>query len=196
MSNEENKTEYELPDITEKIHCPICKDGIIKINRTIHRLPDGEDILILLMECSNCSYQNRDVITLQTAFKPGQWILNVEDGDLSAKIFRSPEGTISIPEADMEIEPGSHANYMITTIEGILERMIKWAEYFYKSLEDDEDKTIDERRKKVEKTIEILKMCKAGTQKFKVVLTDKTGGSYITTTSKNEKTLVFEEETE
>ena len=175
---------YSLPEI-QTITCPRCKEGTIEMNRTLHKLPDGEEILILLMECNSCAFSRSDVIPLASAFQAGIYTLEIDDGDLTAKIFRSPSGIISLPEADFEIEPGQAAEYLITNVEGILNRMIRWSkvmlsQYDVKKLE----------HKKIESTIKILTECITGSRKFRLILKDNVGGSYISTA--NKESLHFE----
>lgn len=175
---------YSLPKLQE-VTCPHCKEGIVKVNRTLHKLPDQEEILILLMECEKCSFSRSDVIPLSSAFQPGIYTIHVTQGDLTAKIFRSPTGKISLPEADFEIEPGRSAEYMITNVEGILNRMMKWSKFMLRDYEEHE-----EEYPKVQKTLDILTKCKNGTMDFTIILTDKGGGSYVTTSK--EDSLSFE----
>ena len=175
---------YSLPELQE-VMCPHCKKGIIKVNRTLHTLPDKEEILIMLLECESCSFSRSDVIPLSSAFQPGIYTIHVTDGDLTAKIFRSPTGIISVPEADFVIEPGRSAEYMITNIEGILNRMIKWTKFMLTDYEEHEKEY-----QKVQKTLDILTKCKNGIMDFTIILTDKGGGSYVT--ASNESTLSFE----
>ena len=175
---------YSLPKLQE-VTCPHCKEGIIKVNRTLHKLPDKEEILILLMECEKCPFSRSDVIPLSSAFQPGIYTIRVTQGDLTAKIFRSPTGIISLPEADFEIEPGRSAEYMITNVEGILNRMINWSEFMLRDYAEHEKEY-----SKVQNTLEILTKCKNGTMNFTIILTDREGGSYIT--SSNEDSLSFE----
>ncbi len=169
---------YSLPEI-QTIICPRCKKGTIEMNRTLHKLPDGEEILILLMECNSCAFSRSDVIPLASAFQAGTYTLQINDGDLTAKIFRSPSGIISLPEADFEIEPGQAAEYMITNVEGILNRMIRWSKVMLKQYEENESEY-----KKVDSTIKILTKCVTGSRKFHLILSDSVGGSYISTTNK------------
>jgi ZPR1-related zinc finger protein len=180
--------QYELPELTAEINCPSCKEGIIKINRTIHSLPDEEEILILLMECNKCKYQNRDIISLNTKFGPGSYTLRVEDGDLTPKIFKSPGAYIFLPEADFEIEPGNTSGYTVTNLEGLLERIIKWTEYMKKNYEIEKRPEL----KKVIDTLKKLKKMKKGDLPFSVVLTDNEGGSYITVPPNKSNILSFD----
>ena len=169
---------YSLPEI-QSITCPRCKEGIIDMNRTLHKLPDGEEILILLMECNSCAFSRSDVIPLVSAFQAGIYTLEIDDGDLTAKIFRSPSGIITLPEADFEIEPGQAAEYLITNVEGILNRMIRWSKVM---LSQYDEKELE--HKKVESTLKILTECITGGRKFHLILSDNVGGSYISTSNK------------
>lgn len=175
------ESKYELPEISELISCPSCKEGKVQLKRTVHKLPDGEDILILLMECDKCTFMQNDVLTLNTSFKPGTWELFIEnEEDLTQKIFRSPDGHIFLPEANFEIEPGNSAGYLITNIEGIINRMIHWANYMmdsYTSGEENEKKITLE-------TLTTLENCLSGKRSFHIILKDETGGSYISSSKK------------
>ncbi len=175
---------YSLPNLQD-VTCPHCKKGIIKVNRTLHTLPDKEEILILLLECESCKFSRSDVIPLSSAFQPGIYTIHVTGGDLTAKIFRSPTGVISLPEADFEIEPGRSAEYLITNIEGILNRMIQWSKFMLKDYAEQE-----QQYQKIQKTLEILTKCRNGTIDFTIILTDKGGGSYVIPSS--ESSLTFE----
>ena len=87
---------YELKDTVGDIRCPICQEEKgFSLKRTVYNLPDGDDVLILLMECSKCNYKNRDIIDLYSSFKPGVYILTVDDGDFTHKIFRGKAGAIT-----------------------------------------------------------------------------------------------------
>ncbi|TFG20295.1 MAG: ZPR1 zinc finger domain-containing protein [Promethearchaeota archaeon] len=175
---------YSLPKLQE-VTCPHCKKGIIKVNRTLHTLPDKEEILIMLLECESCKFSRSDVIPLSSAFQPGIYTIHVTGGDLTAKIFRSPTGVILLPEADFEIEPGRSAEYLITNIEGILNRMIQWSKFMLKDFKEQENQY-----QKIQKTLEILTRCRNGTMDFTIILVDKEGGSYIIPS--NESLLSFE----
>lgn len=178
---------YELPEITTKINCPLCKDGIVGITRTPHELPDGEEILILMMECNKCTFQNRDIITLNTHFGPGTYTLKVADGDLTYKIFKNPGGFISIPEADFEIEPGNTSGYMVTNIDGLLDRAIKWISYMETNYKEEKrPETI-----KVTESLNKLKNIKNGKMSFTIILKDEEGGSYITVPPIKANNLIF-----
>jgi ZPR1-related zinc finger protein len=181
---------YELPKLEDQIDCPACGKGKMKITRTIYTLPDKEEVLILLMECKKCNYENRDVISLKTAFKPGIWTITVHNKDFTFRILRGQNGFISLPEAEFDIEPGPNASYMITTIDGILERMMNWAEYMKSNLESEGIKD-DPELKKVLEVLDVLNKCLNGEMDFHIILRDEYGGSYVTTDPGHEQFVEF-----
>jgi zinc finger protein len=104
--------------------CPVCKKGQLILSKTIHNLPDGDKILIMKFECNKCDFTKNDIIPVDTPIKPSKFILKVnEKEDLESKIFRSFSGVLEIPELEIEIEPGPAADFFITNVEGILQRM-------------------------------------------------------------------------
>jgi ZPR1 zinc finger protein len=164
--------QYELPHAPNQIECPNCHKGYMKFTRTIYKLPDGEDILILLIECPKCENSQRDVIPLKYAFKPGIFELIVDDGDLTHKILRNASGTLSIPEFNIEIERGPAAQFMLTNLEGILLSMKQFTEYLIRNV-DGQEKEI------AEATLKGVTGALDGKGKFTVILEDLKGGSYI-----------------
>ncbi|MHA1819277.1 MAG: ZPR1 zinc finger domain-containing protein [Promethearchaeota archaeon] len=178
---------YDLPELPDNILCPICKKGNLKFQRTLYTLPDGEEILIFVTSCSNkdCGYMNRDIITLNTKFRPGRYILKVKNGDLSHKIFRGPNAKIILPEADFEIEPGTASSYIITNIEGIIDRMINWTQYMIKNRMENEMGLVN--IKKMKDVLNILMKIKNKEMNFTLILEDPIGGSYIILSDESSK---------
>lgn len=177
---------YELPKIEEVIKCSECGVGGVTFNRTIYKLPDGEDILILLIECPHCHATQRDIIPLKAPFKPGIFELKVDDGDLTHKIMRSSSGKLSIPEIDIESERGPSAKFIITNLEGILLQMKNAARILLSSEEEAQ-------REAAKKTIEELDLALQGKMKFTVILEDSKGGSYIVPSDQSKLTFIEKE---
>jgi ZPR1 zinc finger protein len=144
----------------------------MKFTRTVYKLPDGEDILILLIECPKCGTSQRDVIPLKYAFKPGIFELTVDDGDLTHKILRNASGTLSIPEFNIEIERGPAAQFMLTNLEGILLSMKQFTAYLISNVDGQE-------REIAQATMNGVTEALDGKGKFTVILEDLKGGSYI-----------------
>ena len=170
---------YELPDITEDILCPVCNEKDLKMTRTIYSLPDGDDVLIILLECNKCNYKKSDMVSMFTAFKPGEYLLTVDDGDFTHKVFRGARGDLEIPEIGMIIERGPAATFEFTNIEGIILKMKTQLEFFLRTTPTDiiEWQNANECFKRLNKAL-------SKQLPFKVILRDKEGGSYISPTTK------------
>jgi len=128
---------YELPKITEDILCPVCNEKGLKMTRTVYSLPDGDDVLIILLECNKCNYKKSDMVNMFTAFKPGEYLLTVDDGDFTHKVFRGARGDLEIPEIGMTIERGPAATFEFTNIEGIILKMKTQLEFFLRTTPTD-----------------------------------------------------------
>lgn len=169
---------YELPEIKDPIPCPAC-DGELTLKRTIYQLPDGDDIIIVNMECPKCGFRKNDIIPLESSFQPGEYRLTVDDGNLEHKIFRSPSGDLEIPEIGMSIERGPSATYILNNVEGILLLMKEQVEHFLKDLPMDTEEWRNAYSVKNK-----LELALKGTFPFTLILRDLQGGSYIATNQK------------
>ena len=166
---------YELPEITEDMNCPVCEKSGVKLTRTIYKLPDGDEVLIMLLECNECGYQKNDMIPMLYAFQPGEYHLTVDDSDLSHKVFRGATGDLEIPEIGVSIERGPAATFDFTNIEGILLKMETQVKFFLRTTPHDSKEWIhaNEALKRLQKALK-------GELVFTVILNDIAGGSYIT----------------
>jgi zinc finger protein len=161
--------------------CPVCKEGKIAIRKTLYDLPDKDKMLIIKFECDKCNYTNNDIIPLTTNLTPGIHLVKVKDeSDLKSKIYRSPIGTLEIPELELVIDPGPSANFYYTNIEGILLRFEN-AVSIYKNNLDENDPQVYE----VEQILKNIKKALKGEFKFTLKLMDAGGGSYIIPSNKS-----------
>ena len=174
-SLERSSGRYELPEITEHIVCPVCEKKGVTLTRTMYSLPDGDDMLILLLECAKCSYKKSDIINMYTAFQPGVYRLTVDDGDFTHKIFRGATGNLEIPEIGMEIERGPAATFEFTNVEGILLKMDKYLTFFLDTTPKDVPEWTN-----AQQVFTGLQACLQKEKTFTLILTDIDGGSYIT----------------
>jgi len=175
---------YELPEITKDIICPVCNEKGLKMTRTIYSLPDGDDVLIILLDCDKCKYKKSDIVSMYSAFKPGEYILTVDDGDFTHKVFRGARGDLEIPEIGMTIERGPAATFDFTNVEGIILKMKTQIEFFLRTTPTD---TIEWQN--ANESLKILNKVQLKQMPFKVILRDKEGGSYISPT--NEEKMKF-----
>ena len=165
---------YEFPPLPEQLQCPQCGESSVIINRTPYNLPDGDEILILLIECQKCGYRKSDTIPLVTVFQPGEYHLTVDDGDFTHKIFRGATGDIEIPEIGVSIERGPAAMFDFTNIEGILLKIEEQIVFFLKTTSHNSESWT-----RGNEALERLKQVLRGNLVFTVILRDEIGGSYI-----------------
>ena len=157
------------------IKCPACKQGIIKLNKTVYDLPDKDKMLILKFECDKCSFLKNDIIPLTTNLDSGIMTLEVtNEADLKSKIYRSPMGKIEILELELAVEPGPRADFYYTNVEGILVRFENAVSIYRNSLEEDDQQILE-----IEDLLKDLKEAMRGRLKFTLKITDTQGGSYI-----------------
>ncbi len=179
------KEQYRLEEEEDHspILCPRCKKGRVIIEQTSYKLPkQDETMLLMVVKCTNCDLLIRDILPLETKIKPGTYTYRITKGDLTAKIFRSPSGFLEIPEYGIEIEPGPGAEFIVTNVEGILDRVISATKFLFSANPDN----IVARD-----LLPVLDEAKRGLREFTVILRDKTGGSCITHDDPNK--VEFEE---
>jgi zinc finger protein len=168
------KEQYRMEEDEDRspILCPRCKKGRVIIEQTSYKLPkQDETMLLMVVKCTNCDLLIRDVLPLETKIKPGTYTYRVTKGDLTAKIFRAPSGFLEIPEYGIEIEPGPEAEFIVTNVEGILERVISATNFLFDANPDN----IVARD-----LLPVLDEARRGLREFTVILRDKAGGSCIT----------------
>ena len=180
--------EYKLPDLQHEVACPSCENGVLSINRIIYHLPDGDDIIIMTMECPRCQFRRNDMIPLKSAFKPGKFILTVDDGDLDHKIFRGMSGNLEIPEVGVSIERGPAASFVINNLEGLLIMMRNQVEFYLTTISPATPEW-----QAAAQSLDRLNGCLARERPFTLILEDPNGGSYIVP-SKPEKLRFIESE--
>ncbi|MHA1734485.1 MAG: ZPR1 zinc finger domain-containing protein [Promethearchaeota archaeon] len=161
----------EKVDLARPISCPSCQEGNVSITKTIYKFPRTEETMcFLLFECNKCSFRKNDTVPLETEFGAGIFSLKVLPGDLTAKIFRSPHATVRIPELGVDIEPGPSAEFMLTNVEGLLERVAGATRVL-------SDGSRDPGR--VRAVLDAIAGMLAGKRGLTVIIEDPEGGSYI-----------------
>lgn len=148
--------------------CPVCGSEKLEINTYIYEVPYFDEIIIEVWKCGNCGYRKSDVATLEQRNEVKIVFSVKELRDLNALLIKSSTASIEIPELGIEIFPGPAAQGYITTIEGLLERILENtpAECFQ------ENSHCNEFVKKIRKAMN-------GEISFTVILTDPHGKSTI-----------------
>ncbi|MDV0443298.1 ZPR1 zinc finger domain-containing protein [Methanorbis rubei] len=101
--------------------CPDCGKDIEYIYDT-ENIPYFSDILLLSGVCPDCGFRVTDTMVLNDR-EPCRWEMKVETpDDLNARVVRSMQGEIDIPEFGINIRPGPACSGFVSNIEGILLR--------------------------------------------------------------------------
>lgn len=155
--------------------CPVCGRNTLHVTETLYEDPTFGQLLLYSQQCSSCGFRRVDIQYLESK-GPSRLIYVVEDSDdiYRTYIFRSRTATIKSPELGIEINPGPDAEAMITTLEGLLLRMLDVAEQMEVLNEDDEN-AIDKLREFKNKVLNALR----GNFRFTIIIEDPYGNSTI-----------------
>ncbi len=108
----------------EVIECINCGKKKFRVRFYIYTIPYFGDIILQVGVCDSCGYRRADVSVLNPG-EPTRIIVKVRNmNDLNALVIKSSTATVKIPELGIEIYPGPAAPGYITTIEGILHRVL------------------------------------------------------------------------
>lgn len=148
--------------------CPACGSENLDMSAYTYEIPHFGEVIIEVRKCSNCGYRKSDVSTLKQGGDVKIIFPVKNQEDLNALVIKSSTATIEIPELGVEIFPGPAAQGYITTIEGLLERILENtpSECF------EENNSCNEFVKKVKKAMN-------GEISFTIILTDPHGKSTI-----------------
>lgn len=154
-----------------EITCPACGNKSLRYVELLYDTPFFGNVLIQTGHCHNCGYRFTDVEYAEVG-RPTRVIFTPRDGDDVAKSFliRSKTGTVYSPDLGFTLEPGSHGESYITTVEGFLYKVIDYAERL-KTLEPEKSDVVDSFIEKVYRKIE-----EGG---FTLVVEDPLGKSFI-----------------
>lgn len=108
----------------ELIKCPNCGGLTLKVKIYVYNAPLIGRLLIEHGHCSSCNFIRNDIATLEFE-NPKIIKVHVKSiEDLNALVVKSATASITIPELGIEIHPGIASYGYVTTIEGILERVL------------------------------------------------------------------------
>ncbi len=130
---DENMDEEIPSEFQTETPCPSCGEKLYFIfYRT--KVSYEEAVEIETFFCKKCLYKSSQIRPLEKE-TPKKLVLEIRNyDDLRTILYRSPEAKIEIPELEAEIEPGEISSGEITTIEGILTRLLEKLDLF-----DEED---------------------------------------------------------
>ena len=117
--------------------CPICsKSGQLKMISHIDDIPYfGEHTQVTLL-CNACGWRQTDFIPADGKKPVASSLFISGEDELRARVVRSSSCTISIPELELEVSPGTSNSGYVSNIEGVLNRFIQVVEMVLKDLDD------------------------------------------------------------
>ncbi len=168
----ERVSEYseELYTATDK--CPICGSNTLTVKGVVYHVPYYGRILIESVNCTNCGYKDLH-ITYLDATGPIRIEYRVTDRDdiEHAWIIRSSEAKVYSPDLGFILAPGSAGEAMITPLEGLMYRLLAYAE----AMGELQGEAEARRRKFIDDVNKALR----GELEFTIVIEDPTGSSMI-----------------
>lgn len=117
--------------------CPICsKSGQLKMISDINDIPYfGEHTQVTLM-CNDCGWRQTDFIPAEGKKAGASSLFISGEEELRARVVRSSSCSISIPELELEVNPGTSSPGYVSNIEGVIDRFIQVVEMVLKDLDD------------------------------------------------------------
>ncbi|MEM0297624.1 MAG: ZPR1 zinc finger domain-containing protein [Zestosphaera sp.] len=106
------------------VECPACGVKALNVSVYIYETPLIGRILLEVWKCSNCGYRRSDVGTAESRDAVNIVFRVESSNDLKALVVKSSSAYIEIPELGIEISPGPASQGYITTVEGVLERVL------------------------------------------------------------------------
>ncbi|RLG00247.1 MAG: hypothetical protein DRN49_03205 [Thaumarchaeota archaeon] len=163
-----------------KTKCPQCGEEIT-VENYLYDAPLIGKLLISVSKCDGCGYRHNDVRAVESK-GPHRLTLKV-DGlkDLNILVVRSSSASIRMPELGVEITPGPAAKGFISTVEGILDKVLEVLSIMKDDPEVDE-RALKEKEEKINKA-------KEGKIAFTLIIEDPTGASRIISDKAKEEKL-------
>ncbi|HOS81893.1 MAG TPA: ZPR1 zinc finger domain-containing protein [Methanolinea sp.] len=152
--------------------CPVCNTEIEYIYQT-EDIPYFFGLLIISTRCPSCGFRFVDTQLMEHA-EPSRWEFSVvSEEDLSARVVRSMNGTITIPELGVEIAPGPACEGFVSNVEGVLDRVERVVESVILWAEDEDE------RGRARALREKIASARDGRFPVTLVIEDPTGNSAI-----------------
>ena len=155
--------------------CPVCGRDSLRVVEILYNDPAFGDLILYSNQCDYCGFRRVDIQYLNSR-GPSRIVYDVED-DVDVYrtyIFRSRTARISSPELGFDIDPGPDAEAMITTVEGLLLRMLDVAERMEVLNEGDE-----EGMRRLREFKDRVRMALQGNFRFRIIIEDPYGNSVI-----------------
>jgi ZPR1-related zinc finger protein len=160
----------ELYEVTDE--CPVCRNRTLSIRGVVYNVPYFGRVLLETMNCSTCGFRYMNITYLDSK-GPVRLTYRVTDRvDVERTwVIRSAEARLYSPDLGFTLAPGSAGEALITPLEGLMYRVIYYAEAM-RGLEGEAE---ERRLRFIREATEALN----GLRGFTLVIEDPTGNSII-----------------
>lgn len=163
--------------------CPRCSSEYV-ISEYFHDVPLIGRVILSSGKCGKCGYRYSDVRAAESEGPQRLKVFIDDPEDLNILVVRASSASIYIPEMGISIEPGPASEGFITTVEGIIERILHVMNILYN------DDSVDKNR--WEEVYKLLLEAKEGKRPFTLIIRDPDGVSRIIS-DKAEKERLYSE---
>ncbi len=151
------------------IKCPLCESMSLHVKEFLYEVPYFGPLLISTGKCTKCGYKHRDV-RIGVTTNPKKIVVKVEgEKELRYLLVKSAYASIIIPERNYEITPGPASTGFITTVEGVLHRILEALNVVCK----------DSEREGCRENYEWLGRAIEGKEDFTLIICDYEGASKV-----------------
>lgn len=160
-----------LPEI-----CPACS-AKGEVRSVLTKIPYFKDVVIMAFTCDKCGYKSNEVHASGEITGYGKRItLHVQNQlDMTRSLLKSDTATLSIPEAHLELSPGTLGS-KFTTVEGMIDSIVEHLNNSPFIVGDSADKS---KKDKIDALIKTLRVYKVGETPFTMILDDPLSNSHI-----------------
>ncbi|MHA1754422.1 MAG: ZPR1 zinc finger domain-containing protein [Candidatus Odinarchaeia archaeon] len=157
----------------DKIKCPVCKKGDLKINTSRVDIPYYGPVILLALKCEKCGFKTTDIF-LEKINPPTRYKAKIKTiKDQEIKVIKSSTAFISSPELGVKMEPGIASQGYITNVEGILLKFKDFTE-MVKGWTDDESK-----KNRCDQVLKKIDLVLKGEVEITLILEDPYGNSLL-----------------
>lgn len=153
--------------------CLFCKEKTLTLTEETYNIPHFGKCFLMSMNCTSCSYNSSDVEAEERKPPTKQTFTLENKKDLNARVIKSSEATVRVPQLKMEVTPGIASSGYISNVEGVLLRFKKIIE---KERDDADDPAI---RKHAKNLLKKLWKAELGESPLKIIIEDPSGNSAI-----------------
>ena len=162
--------------VTIEQNCPSCS-APGELRSVLTRIPHFKEVVIMAFTCDKCGYRSNEVHPGGAYTDHGTRItLHARtQADLSRSLLKSDTCTLSMPELELELAPGTLGS-RFTTVEGMLDDIVS---SFLANPFITGDSAESDQRQRLQQLVARLQRCKAGAEPFTLVLDDPMSNSHI-----------------